>query len=187
MPIGLAATMVSGLPKSPQTFAAPKRFRSGEGVRTAWPCGLGPFGRTPTRLSGTAAQKAGKRYERKVLSMLGKTFGSGLLPQPWFRFEDENGKLRYCQPDAIYMSENFSAVFEVKIRLVEDAWWQLRKLYAPVVKKAYKVYNLNLFVICKYVDPAVPFPEDYNSVSSLTALKPDGWDCARINMLQWTP
>lgn len=189
MPLGLAATMVSGSPEPLLSMMAPKQFRSGEGVRSAWPSEKGPFGRTPKKLSGTQAQKAGKRYERKVLKHLGKSFGLGFIPQPWFRYLDSNGKFRWCQPDAIYISEAFSAIFEIKIRLVPEAWWQLRKLYYPIVRSAYKISNLGVFLICKHVDPETSFPESYKSIEvSQFNLKDSlkGWDYTKLGLVQWT-
>lgn len=162
---------------------APSTVRVAREVRAAWPCGDGPFGRT-SRITGTPAQKAGKRYERKVLKGLSTEFGENLHPSPWFKFSDESGQ-HYCQPDAVFFGPEGLVVFEVKIRIVEKAWWQLRRLYEPVVSRAYRMPT-SLCLICKHVDPAVPFPERYELIPSLSSLLSEERDRDLLGVYQWT-
>lgn len=138
--------------------APPRNFRPAEGVRAAWPSEGGPFSRTPTLRGRSVAQKAGIRYERKVLKELGERFGPQFLPAQWMRFEDETGE-RWCQPDGILLREEGATIFEVKYTFISDAHYQLRQLYAPVVQRAYRPKRTNLIVICRNFDPATPFPE----------------------------
>src|SRR5262245_45508414 len=100
MPLGFAAS-ASGIPVKPSPCAPPSWFRGVEGVRSAWPQSGGPYGRTPNRLRGSAAQRHGKRYERKALAYLSKVLGDRFRPSPWFKFEDASFNIRWCQPDAI--------------------------------------------------------------------------------------
>jgi hypothetical protein len=55
-------------------------------------------------------------------------------------------------------------LFEVKARFTSDAWWQLRKLYEPVVRAAFSPKTLLSVIICRSFDPSVAFPEPYELV-----------------------
>lgn len=185
MPFGLAAD-VSGARAQPKFCAPPSWFRGVEGVRSAWPDSGGPFGRTPARLSGTAAQKAGKRYEQKALAHLEKALGHAFLPSPWYKFTDKKGALRWCQPDGLLLLPDMAFIFEIKIGFTSAAWWQLRKLYQPVIQAAHGVTRIAPFVICKSFDPAVPFPEVYRVLPAIPS-PPSGWDCTVTGVVQWRP
>lgn len=167
----------SGTPV-PLLGRAPRNFRAAKGVRSAWSVGAGPFGRTPlsSRSRLTAAQKAGLRFERKVQDGLGELFGSPFRPGQWFRFEDESSRSpRWCQVDGLLQLQTSVVIFEVKSRLVVDAWWQLRRLYEPVVRRAFYPAEVALCVIARNVDPLVRFPEEYEflpNVAELASFRP---------------
>jgi hypothetical protein len=184
MPLGLAVDL-SVMPRRPQPCAPPFWFRGVEGVRSAWPSSEGPFGRTPARLKGTGAQRAGIRYERKARAFLAKEFGKDFTPSQWFQYETDSG-VNWCQPDGLLQINNLLVIIEVKVNFSSDAWWQLRKLYEPVVKAALNPTRLALAVVCKSFDPAVPFPESPYRLPSISALcnSPE-WDCTRIGVVQW--
>lgn len=186
MPLGLAAD-VSGARLGPQFCAPPSWFRGVEGVLSARPVSGGPFGGTPTRrLSGSAAQKAGIRYERKALKYLASQFPT-FRQQPWLEFFAKGGK-RMCQPDGLLLMGDFVAIFEIKVRFTNTAWWQLRKLYEPVVRAAFSPKRIGVFLVCKSYDPAVPFPEPVRFVPVLPRLiVPAEWDCTQTGVIVWTP
>jgi len=153
--------------------APPPRFQSAEGVRSAWAVASGPFGRTPTLRGRSAAQKAGIRYERKVLSALAAEYGGNFLPSPWFQYVPKDSDLRrWCQLDGIHRVEGVVTLFEVKARFCSAAWWQLRKLYEPVVRKAWPIQQLISVVVCKSFDPTTRFPEPYKLMGSLAEVEP---------------
>lgn len=159
--------------------APPSRFRGAEGVRHAWPSGVGPFGRAPSLRGKSAAQKIGIRYERKVLTALAAEYGSTFLPNFWFQFQTGDAR-RWCQLDGIVREGDSVLLFEVKARFTSDAWWQLRRLYEPVVRKAWYPQRIRHVVVCKSFDPSTPFPEEYELISSLSGIQ-DGV----INVLPW--
>jgi len=163
------------------SLAPPLRFRPAGDVKSAWPCDSGPFANVQ-KLSGTPAQKAGKRYEKRVLAKLSALFGSGFRPSQWFRFVSQDG-IRYCQVDGLLHREGLTAIFEVKYSFTADAWWQLRKLYQPVVQRAYHPNKLALVLITRYFDSAIAFPEELLLLPELTT----SWagDCHSINLLTW--
>lgn len=148
--------------------APPPWFKAAEGVRAAWPAGDGPFGRTPTSSrSGTPAMRAGRRYEQKALAHLSDVLGSDFKPSQWFRYAGDAG-VKFCQVDGLLHCEALTAIFEVKVTFTSDAWWQLRKQYEPVVRKAFLPNRLKLVVVCKSFDPAAPFPEPVEHLQGLS-------------------
>jgi hypothetical protein len=153
-------------------------------VRSAWSTSGGPFGRTPSRLKGSAAQRAGIRYERKALTFLAKEFGDDFTPSQWFQYI-VNGKPRWCQVDGIVRRNNLTVIVEVKVRFTSDAWWQLRKLYEPVVRAALRPSRLALAIVCKSFDPAVPFPEEPSILPTIWQVCSPEWNCSHIGVLQW--
>ncbi len=170
--------------------APPLRFRPIFGdIRSAWPCESGPFANVK-KIYGTAAQKNGKRYEKKVLEKLTDLFGSSFFPGHWLRFHDASG-LRYCQVDGLLHSERLTAIFEVKYSFTSDGWWQLRRLYEPVIRRAYKPSRLALVLICRNFDGGVPFPEPFRIVPPVFdesgAFGAPDWagDCEQISVIPW--
>jgi hypothetical protein len=163
----------------PSACAPPKGFRSAEGVRRAWPEATGPFGPTPSLRGKSAAQKAGLRYERKVIAELIHEYPEGLLPHQWFKWEDDSG-LHWCQLDALHYAPDVLTLFEVKSRFTSDAWHQLRRLYEPVTRRAYYMTPARCVIICRNFDPWTRFPEPYTVITSLRDVQPDV-----LNVLPW--
>lgn len=85
-----------------------------------------------------------------------------LLPGPWIEFqEQENPRPRFCQPDGLLFDPWTGRIIllEVKYQHTPDAWWQLRKLYAPVIEYLFPHYEVACVEVVKWFDPAVVFPE----------------------------
>lgn len=127
------------------------------------------------------AQRAGRRYEKKALGHLASVLGRGFDPSRWFKFYDGT-KLRFCQVDGLLRVGEDVVIFEVKIGFTADAWWQLRRLYEPVVRVALNPKRVDLVVVCRSFDPAVAFPEPYEKTELLA-----GWREAltKIGVFQW--
>jgi hypothetical protein len=189
MPTGLAA--VAG-PHAGVVCAPPSWFRAAEGVRSAWPdCG-GPFGRPP-RISGTAAQRAGQRYEKKALAFLERECAAlpehagRLHAKQWFRFQSDRGPVRWCQPDAFWQSSDGLEliIVEIKTTFSSDAWWQIKRLYEPVLRLALKPRAIGTIVICKSFDPHAPFPAPITMMTGpiVESLVFPG----RVGVLPWAP
>lgn len=128
-------------------------------------------------MRGTAAQKAGLRFERKVINLLKECFPD-LVPHQWFQWTDSEGAPRFCQLDGLLLSQKAAIIFEVKIRSTPDAWWQLAKKYKPVVEKATGRKVDALVQICRSFDPLTQYPVDVThldvmSVEGILAGKPD--------------
>ena len=186
MPLGLVPALVQLSKPVPASdcggeWAPPKGFRVAEGVQSAWLLGEGPFGCTPRRANrGTAAQRAGKRYERQALAHLVSVFGRRLAPHQWFKWWDGT-KVRFCEVDALFHADDGVVIFEIKVNFCVEAWWQLRKLYEPVVRKALSPERVGLVVVCRSYDPAVAFPEPCGRIDELAS-----WHLLdKLGVFQW--
>lgn len=164
-------------------FAPPLRFKPVVGeVRYAMRIDNGPFSNVK-KLTGTPAQKNGKRYERRVQAALAERV-KGFVPGQWFEFRDKIHR-RFCQVDGLSQTEELTTIFEIKYSFTTDAWWQLRKLYEPVVRKALVPKALALVVICRNFDPAIQYPESIrlSSPTSLQYLAPN--EQTLIDVVPW--
>jgi hypothetical protein len=164
MPLGLVPALVMSKPPSRVRgveWAPPKGFVGAEGVRSAWSIGEAPFSRTLARNKrSTTAQRRGIRYEREAVEHLASVVGRGFTPGQWFKYYTPGG-LRWCQCDGLLRDETGVVIFEVKYSFCAEAWWQLRKLYEPVVRAAINPKRVSLVIVCRSFDPATSFPEPY--------------------------
>lgn len=159
----------------PLGFVPPRGFVPAEGVRAAWASGEGPFPlRTPVSSARgkkkdrrSLAQKAGLRYEKKVHRHLQQLFPD-FRPAQWLRY-DVAGQVRWCQTDGLLVLNDVAVIFEVKYTFTCDAWFQLRGLYQPVVKRAFYTTRERLCIICRNFDPSVRLPEKIDFVPNLSA------------------
>ena len=103
-----------------------------------------------------AAAKRGARYEKKVLSLLERSFGNRVLPGPLFCFD--KGR---AIPDALLFSEDWKAccVVEVKFRHTGDAWHQLNRFYLPVVRRALPAFRICKLELVAGYDPYQSLPQ----------------------------
>lgn len=131
----------------------------------------------------TEAQRSGLRFEQKIHWMLKSTFPVDYHVNPVFAFDDDTGH-RTCVPDGLLLHAKDAIVFEIKSQHMPEAWWQLRKLYEPVVKRWWGKPIVCCEVVRSY-DPAMGFPE---SVSFCTTLDEVLGDCLNeFRVLQWRP
>lgn len=130
--------------------------------------GGSPHAQKRSRSSG--AQKAGLAYQRRVGEVLTVARPpSDLDCGPWFWYVDSSGRRSYCQPDfLLHLASGKLAVVEVKIRWTSDAWWQLRKLYLPVLQRVFPGRALLPLVICRSYDPSVRIAEEVSLI--------EGWE-----------
>lgn len=111
---------------------------------------------------------AGVRYEKEVHEYLVEhTLGRvdlKYLQGPWIEYKLRNSsRMQYCQPDAIILNDKgFGIIVEAKYQHCIEAWVQLTRLYAPVVKVLFPSYQFGLLEIVHWHDPAIRFPEPYD-------------------------
>lgn len=138
-----------------------------------------PYGGKRSRHSG--AQKAGLAYQKRVGRFLPSPSGQWVVSSgPWFAYTCSDNKRHYCQPDFLLVDEANSTivVVEVKIRWTDAAWWQVNKLYLPVLQRVSPHMSLLSVVICRSYDPAIQAPEPITLCSDLMDIKP-----GRFNVL----
>lgn len=131
----------------------------------------------------TPAQRAGLAYQRKVEEYLTVSRGGGSLDiGPWYVYACADRVRRYCQPDVLISRSGGAeggvsvVVCEIKLRWTPDAWWQLRKLYLPVLRAAEGAATLIPLVICRSFDPALPKGEPVRLAEGPEDLVPDAFN-----------
>jgi hypothetical protein len=163
------------------------RFRPVGDVRSATFVSKSPLRSIKNPGSHTAAQKAGKRFEKKLLSRLDSTDDYQVLKAPWIQYEVSEAGPRWCQPDALISRKTDVLIVEAKLTHTADAYWQLRQLYEPIVKWIFPKAVVHLVEVTRSFDPAVRMPEEmvlfFDLVELLKALpataKPE------VYVLQW--
>lgn len=138
---------------------------------------------TPVR-GNSSAQQSGLRYERQAQAFLEEEFGSAYGPSLHFHFDDESG-FRTCVPDGVLFIGRHAIVFEIKNQHTPDAWWQLRRLYFPVVSALPEIDHVTLVEVCRTLEPRTPFPEEIVPIISLSS-----WVAQRhskIGVFKWRP
>lgn len=139
--------------------------------------------------SNSASQKAGKRYEAKILKELDNIGNGRPIKNPWLHYADDSGLERYCQPDALFFRKSYLIIFEVKLCHTMDAYWQLRKQYSPVMKVLEPGLPQHLVEITRSFDPAVRFPEEmklfFDMRELLFHLDEQVGTPPQINVIQW--
>jgi hypothetical protein len=115
----------------------------------------------PSHAKKSVAQQLGLRYERRALVHLAAELEKPVVFHPAFRFRSEGKQFdQFAIPDALYISSsNVLTIFEIKLKHTADAWHQLKKLYLPIVAKAYPGYEINLCEICASYDRGVQIPK----------------------------
>lgn len=158
--VGEAGASCSHLP------LAPPRFRPVVGLRSAAPSAPPRFSAAKARPS--AAQAIGRRFEAKVQRALLAAWPSYVVG-PWFSFVDAFGK-RWCQPDGLLHRGDHILVVEIKSTFSSDAWWQLERLYRPVLEEAFGL-PVRLAAVARSINPGCgDWPGGFDLVMSIDEL-----------------
>jgi hypothetical protein len=76
-------------------------------------------------------------------------------------------------PDGILKINNTLVIIEVKLTHTERAWWQLRRLYLPLLAQlVVPGTNISTVEICRSYDPDISFPGPSAPTTSLHRLTP---------------
>lgn len=114
---------------------------------------------TPRRLKGSKA--AGLAYERKFAKALPSLVKGTPLERhtvlwgQWLEFLDCNGK-GFAQPDFFLLPPDAIGVgyiLETKLSLNTRGWYQLEKLYNPLLSMLYPKVEWKLIQVCKNMRP----------------------------------
>ena len=174
----------SGQPGTPVQVPPPPRFRAPVGeIRDVSLRGDNPF---YSSRGHTAAQRAGMRYERHIQIEL-KQILLHYLPSPMLHFHDDSG-FRTCIPDGLHVTHQNDAtrftIFEIKSQHMPEAWWQLRRLYEPVVRALQPKAEVALVEICRTLDAHTPFPEEPELIEDLKTFVSTASD-GRFGVFRW--
>lgn len=88
------------------------------------------------------------------------------LRSPWLVFKTESRPhtWQWCQPDGLlFQPEKLSIiVVEVKLKHTADAFWQVERLYLPILSKVFegRKWRFRKLEVVKWFDPASYFPCD---------------------------
>lgn len=95
------------------------------------------------------AKRHGVKYERDFAKALPEA-----VHGQWFEFWDANG-YGVCQPDLMLRVGDSIVILECKYTWVPGAYWQVEKLYKPVVEAAggLRAYGVT---VCKNLTPEAP-------------------------------
>lgn len=127
-------------------------------------------GSVPHNVGHTAAQKEGLRYEQRVHDVLTAIYGIDYRPAPAILFEDRSG-LRRAIPDGILRIGPVCVIVEIKLSHTERAWWQLNRLYAPLLSALVVPGTpIRCVEICRSYDPEVQFPVAHKRITSLHSI-----------------
>lgn len=109
-----------------------------------------------------------------------QTFASEVLatqvdvdyPGPWLKFE-VGGNTRWAQPDWLGFNvlQGVIYVVEMKLTRVPDAWWQLNRLYIPLLEKVFPKWTLVPVEVASRV-AIFPTPEPVRQVRKLEEAAP---------------
>lgn len=146
----------------------PPRFTPALNIKWADFAPQAPHFKPKRKATGRRLQ--GIKYEAAVQQHMQRIFPYGYMPSPWLRFETHEG-MKFCQADGILveLSAGIITIIEVKYQHTTDAWWQLRRLYQPVLEHIFAGtdWQFRVVEIVKWYDPAVQWPEQIQRVEDL--------------------
>ena len=123
------------------------------------------------------AKAAGRQYEKKVQEYLLSRFPESYVNSPWIRYQSIPGApWRLCQPDGLLIDIQGGkiTVVEIKIRHCAEAWWQVRRLYEPVVQCIFGAdcFEYAAVEVVRWYDPHTHFPESFTLVNNPATVDP---------------
>lgn len=173
-----------GVDKPPASLLPPAYFKP------ARPLAANIVSYSPSPSKPTPAQAAGLRYEKKWHEFAATHYGPSYqtFEDRQIAFSDEVYGWRTCRPDGVYYDPllNWLLMFEVKIRHTADAYWQLEKLYKPVMGHFYPSMDKVLIEVTKNFDPSTPFPCDYHLMHGSEFMLGDNFKLDKFNVLLWS-
>ena len=157
-------------------FRVPKGFKAVKGLTAAKTIAEPQFAKTAGPQKG--AKKRGLIYEQRVTRLLNQHFVgiSGL----WFEFVDQKGH-RYAQADWVGFDWTKGRIYlvEAKLSRVPKAWWQLNRLYLPLVEFCFGRGNICLIEVATDLKH-VQVPGPVNLISELEAARPGETSFMRV-------
>ena len=170
--LGLAEAGVVPVPPPPRFRAPCGTIQNVEIIYASYERGYG----------NSAAKRAGLRYEEQVQQFLAGLFPNNYQASPEVHFRDDRG-WRLCIPDGVMLCSDRTLVVEIKSQHMPEAWWQLKRLYEPVVA-AWRPLPVQCLEVVKSFDPAMPFPCRVTLVEDLVSWISEP-PTANFGVFQW--
>ena len=157
---------------SPTKVRTPRGFKPVRGLSLVTTIEEPQFARTNGNVKG--AKRRGLLYQEKVVEVLDQQLGPYCegIPGLWFEFVDFSGH-RYAQSDWVSfdLKRGLITIAEIKLSRVPLAWWQLNRLYGPLVQKLFPDWKIAYLEVARSpVNVAVP--EEVKVVQRLDQAKP---------------
>ena len=134
----------------------------------------------------SASMRKGMRYERMIKSIFSRAFRESYCHGQWIEFQ-ERGIKRWCQVDGIWVDRErkLLTIFEIKYRHTMKAWWQLRRLYSPILWRylrelGEREFKIAICEVVKVFDPSVEFPEEVSLISNVEEIRPGRFQVIQI-------
>ena len=128
-----------------------------------------------TNVKERGRRAAGIRYESIGQEWLLGRRPLSYVPAPWIRFDTPRSNGNWCQPDGLDLDvrRGVITVVEFKLQHTSDAWWQLRRLYEPVVRTMFgSGWGYSLLEVVKWFDRDTSFPEPFRFTQSFHSCRP---------------
>ncbi len=158
--------------RTPKRCQAPARFRPAGKVTRAI---LSPIAPPLIEKRRRGRRADGIRYERQGQQFLLSHFPDRYVPSPWYRYWTEKGGPYWCQPDGLLFDIRNSTltIIEFKLRHTTRAWWQIRRLYEPVLRVWLgSGWTFAAVEVVRWFDPDLPFPERVVLVPHVDGARP---------------
>lgn len=122
------------------------------------------------------AKWLGIKYERRAQEHLEEKYGEKYIPSPWIKYFDSGDeRLKWCQPDGLYIDvrRGLVVIVEIKLRHTPLAWWQLEMKYKPLIEKLFgPEFKVALVEFVKWYDGTSPYPVPVSLRPSLADGRP---------------
>lgn len=113
-----------------------------------------------SRKGSTAAQSAGVRYEEALHRRASKQ-SSSYRPSQRFAYRERDVRKWYeIEVDALFFHEHRVFVLECKRQIIAQAYWQLCKVYVPIIGCYFNRKAIPILVV-QTNDPLAAWPEDW--------------------------
>lgn len=167
--------MLLKCPETTAKYYPPRKFTGADGCSFVSFCDTPQFAADGGKATGSRGR--GLRYEQRVGDMLDhKLEGTNWVPVrgPWLEYVARDGRVRYAQPDILVFnaSEHLIIIVEIKLSRVPEAWWQLNRKYAPLVRALFPKWQLGMLEIAAQMY-AVAVPEQVNVVHRVDQVSPN--------------
>ena len=111
------------------------------------------------------SQRAGLKFEEKMRGSLSALFPD-FRPGLWFFYsESSHHKGRRCQIDGLVEFKTRILLFEIKSQHTVNAWFQLRRLYQPIVEHVFDK-KCTVVEVVERGDAMMAYPERVRVVKS---------------------